>query len=119
MTKLMRRIMTAYSTYFNKQYDRVGHLFQGSYKAVRINNEAYLWHISRYIHLNPLDIRQEWQTYKYSSYPYYSSQKQADWVRPNRILDIHQEHQQEYAKFVSDYQNYKKTLHVIKSELAY
>lgn len=54
MTKLLRRLCTSYSMYFNKKYDRVGSLFQGTYKAALIDRDEYLLHLSRYIHLNPV-----------------------------------------------------------------
>ena len=38
----MRSLITKYSKYFNKKYERVGPLFQGRYKAVLINNTEYL-----------------------------------------------------------------------------
>ncbi|MFB3918713.1 MAG: transposase [Candidatus Velamenicoccus archaeovorus] len=49
----MHKLGTSYTKYFNKKYDRSGVLFQGAYKAKRIENETYLLHLSRYIHLNP------------------------------------------------------------------
>ena len=48
---LMQSLMTAYTMYYNQKYNRVGSLFQGTFKASKIDNEAYLLHISRYIHL--------------------------------------------------------------------
>lgn len=56
ITKLMRRIATTYAIYFNKRYKRVGYLFQGPYKAILVNNDSYLLHLSRYIHLNPVEL---------------------------------------------------------------
>lgn len=53
----MLSLMTSYVSYFNKKYDRTGHLFQGIYKAVLIDQDEYLMHVSRYIHLNPIDTR--------------------------------------------------------------
>jgi putative transposase len=49
----MHKLGTSYTKYFNKKYDRSGVLFQGAYKAKHIENETYLLHLSRYIHLNP------------------------------------------------------------------
>ncbi len=49
----MHKLGTSYTKYFNKKYDRTGVLFQGAYKAKHIENETYLLHLSRYIHLNP------------------------------------------------------------------
>jgi putative transposase len=89
MPKLMRRLLTTYSMYFNKRYDRVGHLYQGTYKAVIISNDAYLLHLSRYIHLNPNELTGSLPVnYPYSSYQYYLGKKKADWVKPDIILNF-------------------------------
>jgi len=40
--------------YFNKKYDRVGPLFQGVYKAVQVESDLQLLHLSSYIHRNPI-----------------------------------------------------------------
>jgi putative transposase len=53
ISSLMRGLMTSYSRYFNKKYNRSGPLFESRYKSSRISDDAYLMHISRYIHLNP------------------------------------------------------------------
>lgn len=55
MKKLIQSVCSSYTAYFNKKYSRVGHLFQGVYKASLISTDAYVQHISRYIHLNPKD----------------------------------------------------------------
>lgn len=89
VTKLLRRIATTYAMYFNRRYKRVGYLFQGPYKAVLVENDSYLLHLSRYIHLNPIELtltRRNLVGYPYSSYPYYLGLKHAGWVKPNLIL---------------------------------
>ena len=43
-----------YGRYFNDRHDRCGHLFQGRYKAVRQKSDEQLWHVMRYIALNPV-----------------------------------------------------------------
>lgn len=70
----IHRLTVSYSMYFNKRYNRVGHLFQGSFKAKIIREDEYLLHLSRYIHLNPLQIISsvfELEDYPWSSYPEY------------------------------------------------
>lgn len=86
IAELMRRVLGTYTTYFNRKYDRVGHLFQGVYKASSINDDAYLLHISRYIHRNPVD----YYNWAYSSLPYYISDWKADWVVPDRIYKLYE-----------------------------
>lgn len=88
MPKLLQRVSTTYSMYFNKRHDRVGHLFQGAYKAALITEDEYLLHLSRYIHLNPAELTGlDLVSYPYSSYPYYLDAKKAEWVKPEFILD--------------------------------
>ncbi len=87
MTKLLRKVSTTYAMYFNEKYNRVGSLFQGPYKAVLIDSEHYLLHLSRYIHLNPVELTgRNPVSYPYSSYSYYLRQKPAPWVDPFPVL---------------------------------
>jgi len=83
---LMRRVSGTYTAYFNRKYERVGPLFQGVYKASRIDSDPYLLHISRYIHRNPKD----YYNWPYSSLPYYLHGKKADWVVPNKIYQLYE-----------------------------
>jgi len=88
VTNLLRRISTTYAMYFNKRYKRVGYLFQGPYKAAHVENDSYLLHLSRYIHLNPLELtRFLLVNYPYSSYQYFLGNKHATWLKPKIILD--------------------------------
>jgi len=84
----MRKVGTAYVMYFNDRYTREGTLFQGTYKAVPIDSEACLLHLSRYIHRNPLELRKtNALSYPYSSYSIYLGLKSTEWVNPKPILD--------------------------------
>ncbi len=56
ITEFMRKLGTGYTNYFNLKYQRVGPLFQGKFKAVRLEKEAHFIHLPHYIHLNPLEI---------------------------------------------------------------
>lgn len=94
---LMRRVLTTYSMYFNKKYDRVGPLFQSRYLASRIDSDAYLHHISRYIHRNP----SQWSKYQFSSLRFYTHKAHADWVKPERILDLFENNPKRYLEFVA------------------
>lgn len=50
--KFMHRLGLGYTKYFNERYDRSGHLFQGPFKAVHVNSNEYLLHLSVYVNLN-------------------------------------------------------------------
>ena len=112
ITALLQGVCTSYTMYFNRKYKRVGHLFQGRFKASTIANDAYLEHISRYIHLNPKDYLK----WNYSSLPYYLGKKKAEWISPQPILEIIPQNQ--YLKFLSDYKNHKEMLEHLEFELA-
>ena len=50
----MRHLNGLYSQYFNRRHELVGHLFQGRYKAILVQREAYLLELTRYVVLNPV-----------------------------------------------------------------
>jgi putative transposase len=99
--------------YFNKKYKRTGPLFESRYKASLITEDAYLEHVTRYIHLNPRD----WRYYDYSSLPYYLQQISDEWVRPERISSRFAR-PATYLEFVQDYIQNKELLDILKHELA-
>jgi len=73
ISRIMRRINTAYAYYFNKKYDRVGHVFQNRFKSEPVENDRYLISLIRYIHNNPVKakIANQPHQYKWSSYSLY------------------------------------------------
>jgi len=90
ITNFMRALMDCYVKFFNRKYKRIGGLFQGKFKAVQIDNDAYLLHLTRYIHLNPLDIEgmtlDELKDY-YCSYGEYIGKRNTEWIKHKDILD--------------------------------
>jgi len=63
ITEFMRKIGTGYTNFFNKKYQRVGPLFQGTYKFIRLSRHEHLLHLPYYIHANALDVAfPEWRT---------------------------------------------------------
>lgn len=100
ITELMRRVSGTYTSYFNRKYERVGPLFQGVYKASRIDNDPYLLHITRYIHRNPKD----YYNWPYSSLLYYIKDWKADWVVPDKIYKLYE--WGTYESFLNDDYSY-------------
>lgn len=117
LVHFMRSVMTAYSMYFNKKYKRVGALFQNHFLASRITNEAYYWHISRYIHLNPMDTQMPYLEYPYSSVGYYLDNKHAKWLHPEHVLE-EAGSGESYQRFLADYEDMHRDLAHIKHQLA-
>ncbi|OGM26095.1 hypothetical protein A3D01_05020 [Candidatus Woesebacteria bacterium RIFCSPHIGHO2_02_FULL_39_13] len=87
LESFMTSIITRYSMYFNKKYDRVGSLFQGPYKAVLITEDNYLLHLSRYIHLNPSEYKDRLAS-EYSSYADYLGLRKTRWIKPDVVLNF-------------------------------
>ena len=85
MSSFMNSVITRYSMYFNKKRDRVGSLFQGPYKAVLINEDAHLLHLTRYIHTNPSRHTSDLADW-YSSYADYLRSRNTKWVNPKIVL---------------------------------
>ena len=56
ISAFMEKLTTGYSMYFNKRNDRVGPLFQGTFKAQHITRDEHLKYLYAYIHLNPVKL---------------------------------------------------------------
>lgn len=110
---LMMSIATAYTMYFNRKYERRGPLYESTYRASLIDEDAYLEHISRYIHLNP----KQYKSWPYSSYQAYLATENVDWLHPERILAMFSS-KREYRQFVNEYESAKEAIDLIKHELA-
>jgi REP element-mobilizing transposase RayT len=54
VARVMHWLGSCYAMDFNRKYDRVGHLFQGRYRAVPVGDGASLLNVLRYVHLNPV-----------------------------------------------------------------
>lgn len=105
ITNFMRRVLTAYSMYFNDKYGRVGSLFQGRFKAKEVEQDEYVLHLSRYIHRNPLGIFignvKDLESFSWSSYPVYLGKADGDFTSLDFILSFFPNHQiDSYKKFV-------------------
>lgn len=114
MTEFMRRVCTSYVMYFNHRHRRVGGLFEGIFRASRIDDDGYLQHVSRYIHLNPEDYK----NWPYSSYPVYTGEKKTLWVNTEPILGLFNDNPKEYGEFLDDYVDTKAELAILKHQLA-
>ena len=75
LSEIVRRIATAYALYFNKKYERCGHLFQDRFKSEPVNDEAYFITLLRYVHQNPVagNLCQRVEDYAWSSWREYSA----------------------------------------------
>ena len=89
LSKSMQWLGTTYTTIFNLRNSQKGHLFQGRFKSILVENESYLTQLSCYIHRNPLraGLVQRMVHYPWSSYPAYAYERdQTDWLNTDMIL---------------------------------
>jgi putative transposase len=54
LSKGMRQLNGVYTQWFNRTHQRVGHVFQGRFKAILVEKDSYLLELARYVVLNPL-----------------------------------------------------------------
>ncbi|MFH0863601.1 MAG: transposase [Candidatus Gottesmanbacteria bacterium] len=108
LDRFMNSLGTRYGMYFNRKYKRKGVLFQDVYKAVLIESDEQLLHISRYINLNPLQWLNlpisQWENIQFPcSLPEYLTKRQTNWIKPNYILDYFSKTNQNnnYKNFLS------------------
>lgn len=116
ITKFLSQFTNSYTRYFNTIHDRVGSLFQGVFKAVHIDNDEQLVHLSRYIHINTVVSHvihvKDIYTYRWSSFPFYTSAIPS-FVNTKIILDFFP-NRVAYESFVLDQIDYGKELEIIK-----
>lgn len=103
LCKCMQFINSSYTTYFNKKCERVGHLFQGRYKAFLVDKDSYLVLLGAYIHLNPVrsGIVKLPEEYPWSSYQYFVGlRKPPKFLNTNLTLSYFDEKIERYRNFV-------------------
>ncbi len=117
ISKFISNFTNSYTKYFNTKNEREGPLFQGTFKAVLIETDEQLVHLSRYIHLNPIvaGIVEEQKLGEYiaSSYPEYLGQNTNVICQRETILSFFRS-RIEYKRFVHDQISYAKELKRIK-----
>ena len=89
LSLLMKNLAERYAWYFNKKYNRMGHVFQGRFRAGLCDDERYILATSLYIHLNPYraGLQEELGTYRWSTERKYTSGVEKDsFVKPDFIL---------------------------------
>lgn len=117
ISEFLRKICDSYIKYFNLRHKRQGPLLQGAFKAVLIESDEQLLHLSRYIHLNPFvaNLVDDLSDYKWSSYPdYFSSTNQ--YTETKHVLNFFRTNAK-YREFITDQKDYAKSLHTIKHQL--
>jgi putative transposase len=114
LSEFMRHLNVSYTAYYNRRHDRVGHLFQGRFKAIVVEADSYLLELSRYVHLNPVRVGtvgqkrlaeqlRYLQGYPWSSLRGYLRLRQSDsWVVYADVLGYVGGSREKYKEFVEE-----------------
>lgn len=118
IVNFIRLVSNGYTRYFNTRHERIGPLLQGPYKAVMVESDEQLIHISRYIHLNPYAalLTKDLNSYPWSSYPDYLGLSTGIPISKQEILDFFSG-KNKYEEFVLDQASYAIDSTRIKHQL--
>lgn len=100
--KFMQSLKTAYAKYYNRKYKNSGYVFESRYHRRLLNAEADILHLSRYVHLNPLALSPDYESYPYSSLHNYLNSDAPAWLKTEPILSYF-ESVSAYRQFHEDY----------------
>ncbi len=122
ISKFLHKLSTGYAKYFNRKYLRPGRLLESTFKAKHVHDERYLEHLTRYIHLNPLDlIGERWKskaidentsrkflrTYPWSSMKYYSQRNNMNRLDFTLLRDLFSS-PREHENYLFEYQPFER-----------
>jgi len=114
LSEFMRHFNIAYTGAYNRRHNRVGHLYQGRYKAVVVEKDSYLLELSRYVHLNPVRVNPHKQKmireqlkylerFPWSSLAgYVAAERRAPWVSYEEVLGHLGASRSRYRQFIED-----------------
>ena len=116
--KFIERISNSFAHYFNISRDGRGGVFERNFKAIHVENDYQLIHLSRYIHLNSVTsyLVENPEDYPYSSYRTYIGLESQSMVDPTEVMSQFSSIEQ-YKKFVMNQKNYQRELKKIKDFL--
>ncbi len=88
LSRIMQGLQFTYAQYYNWRYEKTGHLFQGRYRAILCDRDAYLLELVRYLHLNPARTQapaSPWH-YRWSSHRAYMGKASLVTVETSLVL---------------------------------
>jgi putative transposase len=116
ISSFLSEFTNSYTRFFNIKYERSGPMYQGLFKAVRVESDEQLIHLSRYIHINAVVglviLENELFSYPWSSLPYYCSDGRS-FVNSESVLKFFSSID-DYKNFLVNHIDYAKELNNIK-----
>ena len=88
LSRILQNLSFRYTQWVNWRQNRMGHLFQGRYKAVLVDADIYLMELTRYIHLNPIraGIVKDPEAYLWSGHRAYLGLEAIPWLTTDWVL---------------------------------
>jgi REP element-mobilizing transposase RayT len=88
LSRAMQNLSFRYGRYVNGREKRIGHLFQGRYKAILVDGDAYLLELVRYVHLNPVraGLADKPEAWRWSGHRAYLGRAAAPWLATDWVL---------------------------------
>ena len=119
LSRSMQWFGTTYTRRYNLRHGKKGHLFQGRFKSIIIEDDSYLFQLFCYIHRNPLRARMvkrladyKWSSYRTYAYKHSATSINSDWLKTELILshgDAKDRHRS-YRERVQRYSDEKKKI---------
>ena len=88
LSKIMQNLAFRYTRFINRREERIGHLFQGRFKALLVDADSYLLELVRYIHLNPVRAKlvADPADYRWSGHLAYLGKAHKEWLTTDWVL---------------------------------
>ena len=117
ITEFVSKLSNSYTKYYNTKYNRVGPLFQGEFKAVLVETDEQLIHLSGYVHLNPLVsyLVKDLEQYPWSSYHEYMGKIKG--ICELELILSYFKSPEDYKEFILAQEDLGKQLEMIKHKL--
>jgi len=120
VSRIVQNLAFRYTRAFNRRARRTGHLFQGRFRSVLVDGNAYLLELVRYIHLNPVraGLVREPEAWAWSGHRAYTGKAHTPWLDSTLVLTMFDEHdrrraRRRYAGFIHEGlgEPYREELH--------
>lgn len=126
LSQIIHSMATSYANYFNKRYERVGHVFESRFKSKNVEDNHYMLDLVRYIHQNPVKAGiSQMNQYKWSSYLEYFEgeklKKEDRVVDTEKILEMFsldkEQARKEFLKFNEKTLNFQESIELLEYEM--
>ena len=123
LSQILHSMTTSYANYFNKKYQRNGHLFDNRFKSKSVESSYYILNLVRYIHQNPVKAGiSKMENYKWSSYlEYFKNIPKDNLTDTKEVLEMfshdEEESRREFFEFNSKTIKFEDSIELLEYEM--